>query len=1049
MRSIHFCFVFLLLVFFSVESVAQLKLITGERYLQGISFKKVFVSVEDHTIWALTQDGKVYKKGANENDFQIYAPTAQLTVAEITGYTEKEMYFLIRPDVIVHFKEGIKLEIKVPYPEVSRINNISIINENKNTFYYQHYPTIPNTDYLAIATNKHMYKLLRGNTTVTEKYTYDNQPSVDQPEWRITNTSNFSVDFQYTYPAYSCNFQPDRNTVTFFTKLPIFYSAAIPDNGAYPSKINTTLAGHYYISPKTANSDYITRFNFWGTDEGLFVKAARDCPTSSISKVIPNVVINDLEEINALSPIAMQNYVLAATDKGIYYTQESIFKDLSVLTNVRSIKFKPLQDFPVEKVSSICMDSQELVSIDFSSGITYDTMCEKIAWVASETGITKIYAVLEQEYFDDLRIGDLSFSKPQSNVGDYTKAIFNTCGSESITVNTRINEEFDSQLLIQWFKDGEELPALVGKKIVSFQESGEYSFTALVLCEGIKFKSIPITVNNNKGPIITFAYAPIVNICTNDSFVFETQLFTGYTYRWFKDNVQLANANLNRYKANVSGNYRVEASSCSDTFESSTTVKLNVLPTITPVISKDKVEYCKGETAKLTVDNAQQLPTKWYFNDVELTAFNAKSEIVVSADGIYRVSFFNAANCEAKSTAVLVEFSEPPVVQVTRSSDKVLCDGESVRLTAVTTNGIKYLWNTGETTSTIDVGTSGKYKVLVYGNGSCAVGSEEVEVVVNTALKDIKPTIIANKQLYCKDENVTLSVNNQGAFPTKWFKDGTEIVAFANKNSIEAVDAGNYEVAFLSGSCSRTSIVFPLIFSAPPDATITKSTAKSLCEGEILTLSVPYLAGNKYLWNTGETSNLIKVTKSGAYRIEIFNEANCYSTSDILDVTINKTPNVPIIPPLNICQLLKEEVELKAPEGYLYYVWNGVRTTKPTFLVDRAGDYRLTIEDVNACTVTVIYKVLSYCKELMMPNTFSPNGDGVNDIWTINGLENDTKASITIFNRIGVKVYETNGVKAFWDGKTKNGHAPVGTYYYLITTTNSTKPVNGTITLIR
>lgn len=695
------------------------------------------------------------------------------------------------------------------------------------------------------------------------------------------------------------------------------------------------------------------------------------------------------------------------------------------------------------------MDSQELVSVPFWSGVTYDTMCEKVAWVASETGITKIYAVLEQEYFDDIRIADLSYSKPQSNTGDYTKAIFNTCGSESVTVNTRIREEFDSQLLIQWFKDGQELPALVGMKTVTFQESGEYTFTALVLCEGIKFKSIPITINNNKGPIITFAYPPTVNVCTNESFVFETQLFTGYTYRWFKDNVQLTNANLNKYTANVSGNYRVEVSSCSASFESSATVKLNVLPTITPIISKDKVGYCKGETAKLTVANTEQLQTKWYLNDVELTAFNAKNEIVVNADGLYRVSFFNAANCETKATAVKIEFSEPPVVQVTRSSDRILCDGESVRLTAVATNGIKYLWNTGETTANIDVGTSGKYSVLVYGMGDCAITSEEIEVVVNTALKDVKPVIVASKAIYCQDENVILSVNNQSAYPTKWYKNGVEITAFANKNSIEGVDAGNYEVEFLSGSCSRRSMVFPLIFSSPPDATITKSTAKSLCEGDTLTLSVPHLAGNKYLWNTGETSNLITVAKSGAYSVEIFNGANCYSVSDILNVTINERPNIPIIPPLYICQLLKEEIELKAPEGYLYYIWNGVRTTTPTYLVTRAGDYALTIEDINACKATVIYKVLPYCKELMMPNSFSPNGDGVNDIWTINGLENDPKALIAIFNRMGTKVYETNGTKAFWDGKTKNGHAPVGTYYYVISTKNSTKPVNGTITLIK
>lgn len=83
---------------------------------------------------------------------------------------------------------------------------------------------------------------------------------------------------------------------------------------------------------------------------------------------------------------------------------------------------------------------------------------------------------------------------------------------------------------------------------------------------------------------------------------------------------------------------------------------------------------------------------------------------------------------------------------------------------------------------------------------------------------------------------------------------------------------------------------------------------------------------------------------------------------------------------------------------------------------------------------------------LTIPNTFTPNGDGINDIWDIQGL--DETALIKIFNRYGTMLYQSKGYVIPWSGTYKGKRLPTGTYYYIITTKNNTQTFSGAVTII-
>jgi len=86
---------------------------------------------------------------------------------------------------------------------------------------------------------------------------------------------------------------------------------------------------------------------------------------------------------------------------------------------------------------------------------------------------------------------------------------------------------------------------------------------------------------------------------------------------------------------------------------------------------------------------------------------------------------------------------------------------------------------------------------------------------------------------------------------------------------------------------------------------------------------------------------------------------------------------------------------------------------------------------------------------LVVPNTFTPNGDGVNDRWVIQNIENAPNCIVDIFSRTGQKVFTSRGYGTSWDGNYKNINAPVGAYYYIIDPRNGEAKLSGMVTLLR
>ncbi|MEO5912481.1 MAG: gliding motility-associated C-terminal domain-containing protein, partial [Pelobium sp.] len=110
--------------------------------------------------------------------------------------------------------------------------------------------------------------------------------------------------------------------------------------------------------------------------------------------------------------------------------------------------------------------------------------------------------------------------------------------------------------------------------------------------------------------------------------------------------------------------------------------------------------------------------------------------------------------------------------------------------------------------------------------------------------------------------------------------------------------------------------------------------------------------------------------------------------------------------------------------------------------------YTLMVTSSDGCIISDIVNVI-VAGLPKIPNTFTPNNDGINDVWNIAYLESYVNAKISIFNRYGNPVFTSSGYLIPWDGKTNGKEVPVGVYYYVIDPKNGSNVFTGSVTVIR
>ena len=243
------------------------------------------------------------------------------------------------------------------------------------------------------------------------------------------------------------------------------------------------------------------------------------------------------------------------------------------------------------------------------------------------------------------------------------------------------------------------------------------------------------------------------------------------------------------------------------------------------------------------------------------------------------------------------------------------------------------------------------------------------------------------------------------------------------------------------------------------------------CLGDVMKFSIAEVEGVTYEWlgpnnYTANTAAIeIPVTdysKAGTYSITV-KIGDC--RSDVTKITIPPIANVPVAS-FGTDPLFNSKFTTPLPivfknnskdaDSYLWDFSDGNLSTeanpKHTFIKSGKFKVKLTAYADEGCSNSVeMGDLIILDAALFIPNTFSPNGDGINDEFVVTVL-NLKKYQLLIYNRLGENIFQTYNIFENWKGTHKNKEVPIGTYYYVIfgkNIHNQDVKYTGSLTLIR
>ncbi len=186
------------------------------------------------------------------------------------------------------------------------------------------------------------------------------------------------------------------------------------------------------------------------------------------------------------------------------------------------------------------------------------------------------------------------------------------------------------------------------------------------------------------------------------------------------------------------------------------------------------------------------------------------------------------------------------------------------------------------------------------------------------------------------------------------------------------------------------------------------------------------------------------VATTGIYIDTVHSKSMCDSIITTVNLSVSSTPDLG----KNRFLCTGDTLTLN-PGQFASYLWQD-GSAQPNYVVTKAGIYKVKVTDAYGCQLADSVSITAdYCSTIKIPNTFTPNGDGVNDTWNIPPLQNFPSCTVAIYTRWGDPVFNSIGYAKPWDGTYNNKSLPVGTYYYVIDLKNNSKPLSGFVTLIR
>jgi gliding motility-associated-like protein len=407
----------------------------------------------------------------------------------------------------------------------------------------------------------------------------------------------------------------------------------------------------------------------------------------------------------------------------------------------------------------------------------------------------------------------------------------------------------------------------------------------------------------------------------------------------------------------------------------------------------------------------------WDFGDASTltdTSVTANSTYTFQQAGTYTVTLITQSQntCYTGSDTSLITITVHPNPVVNLGNDTTLCSPPVNLLLDAGNPGATYQWSTGATSQTITATAAGTYSITV-SSGPGNVCTDQDSIVISLAAQ---PSL-GNDTVICAGQTLLLDPG-VSAQQYIWNTGDTTSTLLVNT-------AGLYSVQIINQPCTLATF---MNLGIAPVPVVNLGADTLLCPGDTLLLDAQN-SGANYNWNTGAVSQTIEVTAGGTYAVTVTAQ-NCPS-ADSLRVDVMQ--DVDFDESVSLCGTSNALV-LDAGNPGAAYSWSTGETTQ-TITVQQAGDYWVIVNNP-PCLLIDTARVNGILGEglVFVPNSFTPNNDGLNDRFTGIG-ENFTSFHLIIFNRWGELIFETRD-QSGWDGIYQGEIAKGDVYVYKLSYSN-------------
>ncbi|MDW8158099.1 MAG: M43 family zinc metalloprotease, partial [Bacteroidia bacterium] len=468
-------------------------------------------------------------------------------------------------------------------------------------------------------------------------------------------------------------------------------------------------------------------------------------------------------------------------------------------------------------------------------------------------------------------------------------------------------------------------------------QAGIYNVVAIT--QGCTSQPLPIEVRvlPAPGPIAIQSNAPL---CAGNILQLSTQVIGGASYRWSGPN-EFESTLLAPSIANVStlasGIYTLTVSlgNCS----SVATQSISIFP-VPPSLPRiwSNTPLCQGQTLQFSTIAIEGATYLWQGpQGFTSTLLNPSiSNVSTQRSGIYSLVVISGP-CTSQPATQAIFIEAVPPIQI--QSLPAVCAGEQILLSATPSwEGATYEWRgpLGFITSNLYAEIenaqpphTGLYRFTAR-KGNCTV-QRNIFISVIQAPQGVK--VQSNAPL-CRDSALELNVQGPGEYQYEWKGPNNFYLASANGviNPVTTQHIGTYTLTATRSSCRWEIAALPITFAGFLPGTMPLQSNSPICEGDVLTLSAPYVEGANYLWHGPQGFESVaaqavrpamQLTYAGIYTLTL-QAANCPAETHMIRIEVKRQPPIPQLSSnAPICQNQTLSLSATALPGNATILWSG------------------------------------------------------------------------------------------------------------------------------